>query len=316
MNDRAPDAVLWDLYWGALVTRALGVVADLRVADALAAGPREINDLAGEVGADPDALRRILRALASVEVFAEEERGVFRNTAPSSLLMRSGVHDFAHLFGSIWHRAAGELDATGEPTFARIFGTDFWPWLADHPHERAAFDRAMAQSLAIKLERLERVAWRGDETVVDIGGGNGAVLLELVRRRPGLRGIVFDLPETVRNEELFGDSCTFVAGNFFEGAPRGDAYILSTILHDWDDDRAGAILRTIRAAAPDDARLIVMDAVIPPGNEPHRAKWLDLLMLVLFGGRERDEEQWRQLLSAAGFEPVQFEDGLIQARCG
>jgi hypothetical protein len=315
MSDRAPDAVLWDLFWGALATRALGVVADLRIADALASGPREINDLAREVGADADALRRILRGLASEGVFAEEERGVFHNTAASGLLRRSGVDDFAHLFGSAWHRAAGELDATGAPVFARTFGIDFWTWLAEHPDERGAFDRAMAQSLEMKLERLERVEWRGDETVVDIGGGNGAVLVELVRRRSGLRGIVFDLPETVRNEETFGDRCTFVAGDFFERVPRGDVYVLSTILHDWDDERASAILRTIRAAAPEGARLIVMDAVIPMGNERHGAKWLDLLMLVLFAGRERDEEQWRELLGSAGFEPVQIEDGLIQARC-
>ncbi|HEX7197604.1 MAG TPA: methyltransferase [Candidatus Limnocylindria bacterium] len=316
MSDRAPDAVLWNLFWGALGTRALGVVADLRIADALASGPREINDLAREVGADADALRRILRGLASEGVFAEEERGVFRNTAASVLLRRSGVDDFAHLFGSAWHRAAGELDATGEPVFARTFGMDFWAWLAEHPDERGAFDRAMAQSLEMKLERLERVEWRGDETVVDIGGGNGAVLVELVQRHSGLRGIVFDLPETVRNEETFGDRCRFVAGDFFERVPRGDVYVLSTILHDWDDERASAILRTIRAAAPDDARVIVMDAVIPTGNERHGPKWLDLLMLVLFAGRERDEEQWRELLDGAGFEPVQIEDGLIQARCG
>jgi len=315
MSDRTPDAVLWDLFCGALATRALGVVADLRIADALASGPREINELAREVGADADALRRILRGLASEGVFAEEKRGVFRNTSASGLLRRSGVDDFAHLFGSAWHRAAGELDATGAPVFARTFGTDFWTWLAEHPDERGAFDRAMAQSLEMKLERLERVVWRGDETVVDIGGGNGAVLVELVRRRSGLRGIVFDLPETVRNEDTFGDRCRFVAGDFFERVPRGDVYVLSTILHDWDDDRAGAILRTIRAAAPEGARLIVMDAVIPIGNERHGAKWLDLLMLVLFAGRERDEQQWRELLGGAGFEPVQIEDGLIQARC-
>ena len=154
----------------------------------------------------------------------------------------------------------------------------------------------MAQSVEWKLERLERVKWRGEETVVDIGGGNGTVLVEFLRRHPGLRGIVFDLPETVRDEATFGDRCTFVAGDFFEHVPPADAYVLSTILHDWNDERAGAILRTIRASAPQDARLIVMDAVIPPGNESHGGKWLDLLMLVLFAGRERDEEQWRELL--------------------
>jgi hypothetical protein len=315
MSDRTPEAVVWNLFWGALATRALGVAADLRIADALAAGPRQVADLARDVGADPDALHRILRALASEGVFAEEARGVFRNTEASALLRRSGMDDFAHLFATVWHRTAGELDATASPVFARAFHSDFWTWLAEHPAERGAFDRAMAQSVDWKLERLERVAWRGDETIVDIGGGNGAVLAQLVRRHSGLRGIVFDRPETIRAEETFGDRCTFVAGDFFERVPRGDAYVLSTILHDWNDERAGAILRTIRAAAPKDARLIIMDAVIPPGNERHGAKWLDLLMLVLFAGRERDQEQWRELLDSAEFEPVQIEDGLIQARC-
>ena len=314
MSDRDPYSVVWDMFFGAFRTRALGVVADLRIADALASGPRPIADLARELGADADALRRILRALASEGIFAEKPRGVFSNTEASVLLGASGVDDFAHLFGTVWHRAAAELDATDSPGFVRAFGSDFWTWLAEHPAERGAFDRAMAQSVEWKLERLERVKWRGEETVVDIGGGNGTVLVEFLRRHPGLRGIVFDLPETVRDEATFGDRCTFVAGDFFEHVPPADAYVLSTILHDWNDERAGAILRTIRASAPQDARLIVMDAVIPPGNESHGGKWLDLLMLVLFAGRERDEEQWRELLEGADFEPVQIQDGLIEAR--
>jgi hypothetical protein len=166
-----------------------------------------------------------------------------------------------------------------------------------------------------RVERLAGLDWRGDETVVDVGGGNGSLLFELLGRQPGLRGVVFDLPETTRDETAFGDRCTFVAGNFFDGVPPGDVYVLSTILHDWDDERAAAILHTIRASAPADARLLVLEAVVPPGNEPHGAKWLDLLMLALFGGRERDELQWRTLLSGAGFEPTSVEDGLIEARC-
>jgi hypothetical protein len=313
---RSPEATIWDLVRGALATRALGIVADLGVADALASGPRPVDDVAREVGADPDTLHRVLRALASDGVFAEEDRGVFRNTEASQVLRGAGWSDFAHLFGGVWHRTAGELEAVEhEPTFVRTFGTDFWSWLAAHVEERAAFDRAMAQGVEGTVERLERVEWRGVETVVDVGGGNGSLLVELLGRHPELRGIVFDLPETIRDEASFGDRLTFVAGDFFERVPRGDAYILSTILHDWGDEPAAGILGTIRAAAPDDARLIVLDSVITPGNEPDGAKWLDLLMLALFAGRERDEPQWRALLEGAGFEPVSVEDGLIQARC-
>jgi hypothetical protein len=311
VTDVTPEARLWDIMRGTLATRSLALVADLRVAEALADGPRPVEDVAREVGADPDTLHRILRALASDGVFAEEEPGVFRNTDVSEVLGRGdGWGDFAHLFGGVWHRTSGELDASGDPPFPRTFGADFWTWLAENPSERAAFDRAMGQGNERRVERLAGVDWRGDETVVDVGGGNGSLLLELLQRQPGLRGVVFDLPETTRDEAAFGDRCTFV-----EDIPPGDVYVLSTILHDWPDESAAAILRTIRASAPADARVLLLEAVLLPGNEEHGAKWLDLLMLALFGGRERDEAQWRALLSDAGFEPVSVEDGLIEARC-
>jgi hypothetical protein len=314
MSEVAPETRLWDLLRGALGTRVLAVVADLGVADALAAGPRTVQDVAREVGADADTLQRFLRALASDGVFAEEAPGTFRNTNASELLRGTGWNDFAHLFGGVWYRAVERLDSSGEPAFSRVFGTDFWSWLADEPSERAAFDRAMEQGKERRIERLAALDWRGDETVVDVGGGNGSLLVGLLGRQPGLRGIVFDLPETVRDEEALGDRIQFASGSFFERVPSGDVYLLSTILHDWDDERAAAILRTIGRTGKSGTRLIVLDAVIPPGNEPHGNKWLDLLMMV-FEGRERDEAQWRALLEAGGFDPVHIEDGLIEARC-
>jgi O-methyltransferase domain/Dimerisation domain len=315
MSAESPETVVWNALRGALATRALGIVADLGVANALAEGPRPVEDVARAVGADSDTLHRLLRALASDGIFAEEAPRVFRNTEASELLRRGGWDDFAHLFGGVWFRAVGELDAGGEPTFPHLFGADFWAWLAAHAEERAAFDRAMAQGSDARIDRLASVEWRGDETVVDIGGGNGSLLLGLLGRHPGLRGIVFDLPETVRDESTFGDRCTFVAGDFFDAVPRGDVYVLSTILHDWDDDRAAAILSTIRAAAPADARLVALESVVAAGNEPDGAKWLDLLMLALFRGRERDDAQWRALLESGGFRVEQMRDGLIEARC-
>jgi hypothetical protein len=311
MSVRAPESRLWDLLRGALGTRALGIAADLRIAQRLAGGPRPVAELAREADADADTLHRILRALASDGVFAEDEPGVFRNTEVSDVLRRDGWDDFAHLFGGVWHGVAGRLDASGTPSFE----SDFWAWLAEHPDERAAFDRAMEQGWERRVERLAGIEWRGDETVVDVGGGNGSLLVELLRRHPGLLGVVFDLPETNRDEARLGDRIEFVAGSFFERVPEGDVYVLSTVLHDWDDERATAILRTIAASAPAEARLIVLETVLPPGNDAHGAKWLDLLMLALLGGRERDEAQWRALLAGGGFEPVLVEDGLIEARC-
>jgi hypothetical protein len=312
----APEEQIWNLLRGALATRALGIAADLGVAGSLADGPRPVTELAGAARVDADALRRVLRALASEGVFAEEKPGVFGNTEASELLATSGWGEFASLFGGIWYRAVGELNASGRPSFPELFGTDFWSWLAEHPGEREQFDVAMAQGQDTRVERLVKFDWRGDETIVDVGGGSGSLLIEFLDGRPDMRGIVFDLPETVRNESAFGDRIEFVAGSFFESVPEGgDVYLLATILHDWDDESATRILRTIRASAAPETRLIVLDAVVPPGNEPFGAKWLDLLMLALFAGRERDEPQWRTLLAAGGFEPVRFEERAIEARC-
>jgi O-methyltransferase domain len=319
MSAVAPETRLWNLIRGALGTKALGVVADLRIADALAAGPRGVDDLADEVDADPDTLYRLLRALASDGVFAEDEPGVFRNTDASLLLRREGDDhwsEFAHLWGFSFYDAIGELDTRGtDVPFSRAFGTDFWSWLAAHPDERVNFDRAMEGGRVELADRLAALDWQGDETVVDIGGGSGTLLRLLIDRHPGLRGVIFDLPETDRDEAQLGDEISFVAGNFFESAPEGDAYVLSKILHDWDDENAAAILRAVRAGAPDDARVLVLDGVVQPGNDPAGVKWLDLLMLVLLRGRERTEEQWRALIESEGFRVEQVEDGLIQATC-
>jgi hypothetical protein len=313
VSERAPEDILWNLMRGTLTTRALAVVSDLGVADALAGRPRPAAEVASDVGADEATLYRFLRALASDGVFKEVEPGVFRNTPASELLRRdSGWSAFAHLFGGIFNRGVADLDASGEPSFERLFGDDFWSWLAAHPDERAAFDRAMEQGKDGRVERLAPVEWRGDETVVDVGGGNGSLLIELLKRQPGLRGIIFDLPETVRDENELGDRIEFVEGDFFESVPAGDVYILGTILHDWGDDPAAKILRTIRKAAAE-ARLLVLDAVVQPGNEPGGGKWLDLLMLGLLGGKERNEAQWRELLAAGGFEAVRFHEALIEA---
>jgi O-methyltransferase domain len=210
------EGVIWDALRGALVTRALGLAADLGVAQALSAGPRSGVELARERGVDADTLYRVLRALASDGIFEEAEPGVFRNTAASELLARDGWDDFAHLFGGSWLEAVAALDASGEASFPRVHGEEFWAWLAAHPGERAAFDRAMAQGWQSRLDRLESVDWRGDELVVDVGGGNGSLLVALLERHPQMRGIVFDLPETVRDEQALGDRCTFVDGSFFE----------------------------------------------------------------------------------------------------
>jgi hypothetical protein len=318
MSEREPATVLWEFLRGAMTTKALAIVADLRIADELADGPVSVEVLARRRRVEADGLRRLLRALASDGVFAEEALGVFRNTEASDLLRQPGWSEFAHLFGGVFYGAVGDLDraaASGRSTFSGSFGADFWSWLGERPDERAIFDRAMAGDKARSVGRLAELEWRDDETVVDVGGGNGTLLIELLRQRPTLRGIVFDLPETDRDESLLGDRIDFVEGSFFERVPMGDSYVLSGILHDWDNERAATILRSIRTAAPSGARVLVVESVLPEDNDPNSAKWLDLLMLVLAAGRERTESEWRALLEGVGLEPVAVVDGLIVATC-
>jgi O-methyltransferase domain len=228
------------------------------------------------------------------------------------LLTRDGWDDFARFFGGTWLQPVAALDASGGASFPRVFGSGFWAWLAARPRERAAFDRAMEQGWQERLERLVSVGWRGDEAVVDVGGGNGSLLGALLDRYPRMHGVVFDLPETVRDERDFDDRLTFVAGSFFEEVPPGEVHVLSTVLHNWDDESALRILKAVRAAGG--ARLVLLEGVIGAGNDPDGAKWLDLLMLTIAAGSERTEGQWRALLAAAGFEPVRFGQGMIDAR--
>jgi hypothetical protein len=310
---------VWDALRGGLMTRALALAAELGVAEALREGPRPVAGLAAACGADPDTLHRLLRALASEGIFEEVEPGVFGNSEASERLLEDGWAAFARLFGGVWLRAIAELDASGEASFPRVFGDEFWSWLHDHPEERALFDRSMEQGWQGRVERLDGVGWRGDETVVDVGGGNGSLLRALLERHPQMRGIVFDLPETVRDEASFRASfpgrLEFAAGSFFERVPPGDVFVLSTILHDWPDEDARRILATIREAAAPASRLVLIEAIVGPGSEQSGTKWLDLLMLVVSGGRERTEPEWRELLAAAGWEPLRFEEsGVIEAR--
>lgn len=307
---------VWDALRGGLKTRALGLAAELGVAEALRDGPRPVDELASSSGADPDVLYRLLRALASDGIFTEVESRVFANSEASETLLEDGWNAFARLFGGSWLQAVAGLDPSGSASFPRVHGDEFWSFLARHPEERALFDAAMEQGWERRVERLESVGWRGDETVVDVGGGNGTHLRALLDRHPGMRGIVLDLPETVRDEASYPERLTFLEGNFFEAVPPGaDVYVISTILHDWPDEAARRILETVRAAAAPDSRLVLVEAIVGHGGQMSGTVWLDLLMLVIAAGRERTEEEWRALLASAGWEPVRFhETVVIEAR--
>jgi SAM-dependent methyltransferase len=297
---------------GFMISQAVYVAAKLGIADRVADAPRTATELAEATGAHEDALYRLLRMLAGHGIFVEHADASFGNSELSELLRdRPGsFRDFALVFGEHFYPAFAETlrtVETGEPAFDAVFGAPWDDHLASHPAASARFNRFMADGKQELAELLAADEWRDGETVVDVGGGNGALLQALLERRPGLRGVVFDLPHVASEAEErihaagLSERCAVAAGSFFDAVPEhGDVYVLSRILHGWDDDRARAILGLIREAIAADGRLLVVDGVVAPPNEPGM-KLMDLLMLTL-GGRERTEEEWRGLLAAAGFE--------------
>jgi hypothetical protein len=298
-------------------SRALYAAAALDVADALAGGAKNIDELALAVGAHGPSLYRLLRLLAASRIFREDEGKRFSNT-PLSELLRANVpgslRDLVMLFGdeTSWRSWEGILHAvrTGEAPFEHIYGEKFFDFLQDHADTAAMFDRAMASSSSTTNAAVaEAYDFSGLGTVMDVAGGTGSALCSILKVTPGLRGIVFDLPHVAQRAREFiaaqglADRCEFVGGSFFESVPAGaDAYFMKHILHDWGDAECAQILGACRSAMSPAARLLICERIVPEGNEPSSAKLIDLHMLMTnHGGKERTEQEYRQLLVAAGF---------------
>ena len=311
---------------GFTVTQSIGAAVHLGLPDLVSERPRPAEDLARAADADPDAVYRLLRTLASLGIFAEED-GIICHTTMSELLCSGAPGSLAPqslVFSGVHYRTWGaglEAFQTGEAAFPKVYGAVFFEWLAAHPGEASAFNAAMAAGAAVRGARLLDRDWSRASTVVDVGGGTGAALIRLLIQTPGLVGTVFDLPrvrpEAVAAIEKAGlaDRCRFQGGDFFTDVPSGaDVYILSSILHDWDDAAASTILATLRRAMTPLARLVLLERVVEPGNQPDQGKLLDLHMLMVLGGKERSATEWRDLLAHAGFEVTTIEAGLVEAR--
>jgi hypothetical protein len=296
---------------------ALRAAALLDVAEHLVGGPRDPAELAELVGADASFLRRVLRFLASHGTFREDGDGRFhltpqadllRSTVPGSL--RAGV---LLVTSDMWWLPARDLVEAvrhGEPAFDRHFGEPFFNYLASHPEAGPLFSAGMAGFSAGDTESVvDGYDLPGDGVMVDVGGGRGGLLLAALRARPGLRGVLFDREEALAGNVLrelgADDRCTLVPGDFFESVPAGDFYLLKNILHDWNDDQCVRILENCRRAMNPGATMLVVDAVIPPGNDPHFGKALDMFMMLLLTGQERTEPEFERLFERAGFRTVQ-----------
>jgi hypothetical protein len=309
-------ATLLQMMTGYWVSQALHVAAKLGIADLLTDGPVDYEDLAAATDTHAPSLQRVLRALASVGVFTEVSPGSFALTPLAELLRTEtpgSMRALAIMYAEEQYRAWGELlhsVRTGETAFEQQFGMGYFEYLAQHPESDRVFNEAMTgwthQLVGAVVDTYDFSAFK---TVVDVGGGYGALLAAILQNNSGMRGILFDLPHVVASAEEqlaateVADRCTFVGGDFFAEVPAGgDAYVLSQILHDWDDERCVAILGNCRQVIPDHGKLLVVELVLPPGDEPFLGKWLDLHMLVLLGGRERTAAEYNTLFRAAGFE--------------
>ena len=307
-----PRFALMDHAMGYLFPAALRVAAALGAADHLVRGPSPVAELAGAVGADPLNLHRTLRLPATRGIFVEDGAGRFALT-PTAELLRSDVPSsfrsaILMLTDRTFRQPAGELDEavrTGTSPFERLFGMPFFDHFARDPDTAAVFHVGMASMSDPENPLVARACdFPSQAVVVDVGSGHGGLLLAVLRAHPGLRGVLFDRPHVLEGHrlgELGADHrWESAAGDFFAEAPPGDVYLLKRILHDWDDERCVRVLRHCRRAAREHGRVLVVDAVVPPGNDPDPGKVIDLLMMSSMPGRERTRAEFDGLFARAG----------------
>ena len=313
-----PQAVLGQMINGYWLSYSIIGAVRLGVADALAEGAATpVARLAEKVGAHGDALYRLLRALASAGIFREEDGRAFAHT-PLSLALRKDVpgsmHGLASMTGLLHLRAWPQIEhslRTGETAFEHVFGKEIFDYLPTDAEAARAFDAAMAGYTATTSNAVvAKYDFSKFATVCDVGGGSGALIATVLGRFAQPRGITFDLPHVHERARAFLDRsgvaarAEAVGGDFFSSVPAADCYTMKMILHDWDDERSRAILRTLRKSIAAGGKLLVIESVVPTGNTPSPVKFLDVNMMVMTGGRERTEAEYGALFADSGFRLV------------
>jgi SAM-dependent methyltransferase len=312
----SPVDELAKLISGYKTTQAIYVVAKLGIADRLAAGPRTATELAGDAKVHGRSLFRVLRMLASRGIFMEQPDGRFALTPLAEPLRSDAPHSqraFAIMMGEEQFRAYGDLlysVQTGKPSFDHIFGEPIFDYLGRHPDSAATFDAAMSAIHGRETASiLEAYDFTGIGELCDVGGGNGSVLIATLGRYQALRGVLFDLPHVIERAKPaisaagLEPRCRMITGDFFKQIPADcDAYFFRHIIHDWDDEKATTIMVNCRKALKPGGKILVVESVVPPGNQPFFGKDLDLTMLVMPGGMERTEDEYRRLYAGAGLK--------------
>jgi hypothetical protein len=290
--------------------------ARLGIADHLAAGAKTARELAGATGTHAPSLHRFMRALASLGILTEDASHRFGLT-PLGEALRTGAPGSARasiltMAGERLTRGWWELDyslETGKSGVEKVLGMPFFDWLAKHPEEASLFSETMVGFHGAEPPAVaDAYDFSGLATIVDVGGASGNLLATILARHPGPRGILFDVAHVVRDApELIRargleDRITIQSGSFFETVPSGgDAYVLSHIIHDWDEERCLTILGNCRRALHPGGRLLIVEMVLPEGDVPHPGKLLDIMMLVGPGGQERTSDEYGVLLDKARF---------------
>lgn len=314
--DVPPQIALLQMATGFWVTQSIYVAARLGIADLLSDGPKTIDELARTTNTNGPALYRVLRALAGLGIFAEDEQKRFVLT-PLAEPLQTGPNSFRamaiHLAENASWKAWGSLlesVRTGENAFKLANGLEVFPYYAEHKESFEPFNEAMTNlSEAVIKAIVPAYDFSSIRKLVDVGGGHGALLAAILKANPETRGVLYDLPTVVEGAkerlaaEGVSDRAEVVGGDFFDSVPAGgDAYLMKLIIHDWDEERARLILKNCHSAMVNGGRLLLVETVVPEGNDPSFAKMMDLQMLVMTGGRERTEAEYRDLFAAGGFK--------------
>ncbi|WP_243274700.1 methyltransferase [Streptomyces albus subsp. chlorinus] len=319
-GDVPPAVRMYEMLYSSLVSQLLIAVAELGVADEAGDSPRHVDELAAATGSDSNALYRALRALASVGVFTEVTPRHFALT-PLAETLRSDVpgsmRDLARYVGMPERQRAFthviHSLRTGKPSFDHLHGQDWWSYFADHPELGALFNGAMSSmSRMVGSATLDSYDLSDVNLLVDVGGGRGVLAGTLAERYPGMRALVFDLPRVVPEAEAhlkaagLSERVQCVGGDFLDSVPAGgDTYVLSWIMHDWDDADSVTILRNVRKAMDARSRLLIIDEVLPEGDVPHFGKFEDIVMMTLLTGQSRTEAEFVALFERAGLRHVE-----------
>ncbi len=311
-----PPLQMLQVMSGFWISRCVYILAKLGIADLLKDGPKNAEELAAATDAHAPSLYRVLRALAAVDVLTQSADHRFGNTPMSETLIDGpgSLRWFAMTeLGEEHYPAWGELlhsVRTGKIAFDQAFGEPVWEFFGKNTENARIFNNAMS-GMTAQAEAALHAAYKfeGIKTIMDVGGGHGGFITSILERNPAMRGILFDSPQVIEGAqpklEAAGitDRCQIVGGNFFESVPEGaDAITMKWIIHDWNDDQSIAIMKNCHRALPANGKLILVEAVVPPGDEMHFAKFIDLNMLVMTGGKERTEAEFRQLFEASGFK--------------